>query len=781
MPVPAPEYELGQFFDLSPDLLCIAGFDGYFKRLNTSFERVLGYSSDELMSRPFLEFVHPDDVERARDAFIHLATGEDIIGFEGRLVCIDGSVRRFEWNTRTLPHLGALYGIARDVTDRSALAEEQAALRRVAVLVAQQPSPSEVFTAVTQAVGLLLDADLAALHVFPGDGTATTIASWSSDGPMLPIGTRFPLDGDSLAARIFETGAPARMHSDDEAWEREATDLARSLRVRSAVGAPILVEGKLWGALMAATRRAGPWAENAETRIAAFTELVATAIANAESREALAALADEQTALRHVATLVAQGASPQDLVEAVAEEVGRLLPVGSATMGRFEPDGGVTTVASWSTTEAAFPTGRRWPTEGTNVAWMVLQTGRSARIDDFSAATDPIGVAAREAGIKSAVGSPIVVEGHLWGVMTATSTEGPLPPDTEARLASFTELVATAVANAESAAEIAASRRRIVAASDHARRRIVRDLHDGAQQRLVHTVITLKLAQQALARGAEDGPLLVQEAVGHAERATHELRELAHGILPATLTAGGLRAGVEALASRMPVPVEVAIPADRLPAPIEATAYFVVAEALTNVAKHAGAASAAVAAQVQDGTLRVEVSDDGVGGARPDGSGLQGLADRLAALDGRLRDREHRRQRDGRRGDHPRLGKRQRAIAPSRARAHPEGAGASLILGEPSSQARSSLAMWTAADVSGAASVRPTIPNREPAPMVTTSTTRGLRLSVAPITNGWISCWSTLLASSETTAMTIAASVPTVPSAIRTAKAPATHAPTNGT
>ena len=638
MPVPAPDYELGQFFDLSPDLLCIAGFDGYFKRLNPSFERVLGYSGEELMSRPFLEFVHPDDVERARDAFIHLATGEDVIGFECRLVCADGSVRRFEWNTRTLPHLGVLYGIARDVTVRSALAEEQAALRRVAVLVAQQPSPSEVFTAVTQAVGLLLDADLAVLHVFPGDGTATTIASWSGDGgPVLPIGTRFPLDGDNLAARIFETGAPARMYSYDEAWEREATDLARSLRVRSAVGAPILVEGKLWGALMAATRGVEPWAENAETRIAAFTELVATAIANAESREALAELADEQAALRRVATLVAQGASPQDLVEAVAEEVGRLLPVGSATMGRFEPDGSVTTVASWSTTEAAFPTGRRWPTEGTNVAWMVLQTGRSARIDDFSAATDPIGVAAREAGIKSAVGSPIVVEGHLWGVMTATSTEGPLPPDTEARLASFTELVATAIANAESSAEIAASRRRIVAASDDARRRIVRDLHDGAQQRLVHTVITLKLAQQALAKGAEDGPLLVQEAIGHAERATHELRELAHGILPATLTAGGLRAGVGALASRMPVPVEVAIPADRLPAPIEATAYFVVAEALTNVAKHAGAASAAVAARVEDGTLRVEVRDDGVGGARPDGSGLQGLWDRLAALDGRLR------------------------------------------------------------------------------------------------------------------------------------------------
>ncbi len=230
MPVPAPDYELGQFFDLSPDLLCIAGFDGYFKRLNPSFERVLGYSGEELMSRPFLEFVHPDDVERARDAFIHLATGEDVIGFECRLVCVDGSVRRFEWNTRTLPHVGVLYGIARDVTVRSELAEEQAALRRVAVLVAQQPSPSDVFTAVTQAVGLLLDADLAVLHVFPGDGTATTIASWSGDGPMLPIGTRFPLDGDTSPPAFSR---PAR--------QRECTATTRRGSVRRRISHGVCV------------------------------------------------------------------------------------------------------------------------------------------------------------------------------------------------------------------------------------------------------------------------------------------------------------------------------------------------------------------------------------------------------------------------------------------------------------------------------------------------------------------------------------------------------------
>jgi signal transduction histidine kinase len=188
-----------------------------------------------------------------------------------------------------------------------------------------------------------------------------------------------------------------------------------------------------------------------------------------------------------------------------------------------------------------------------------------------------------------------------------------------------------------SEAYLAASRARIVAAADEERRRVVRDLHDGAQQRLVHTVITLKLAHRALQNEEEDAPALLTEALDQAEQATTELRELAHGILPAVLTEGGLRAGVDALASRMPVPVENDVSVHRLPAAVEATAYLVVAEALTNVAKHSRAGRAGVAAYVEDGTLRVQVRDDGVGGARPDGSGLLGLADRVAVLDGQLR------------------------------------------------------------------------------------------------------------------------------------------------
>jgi signal transduction histidine kinase len=241
-------------------------------------------------------------------------------------------------------------------------------------------------------------------------------------------------------------------------------------------------------------------------------------------------------------------------------------------------------------------------------------------------------------GIRSSVGCPIVVDGRLWGVIAASSKSAtPFPADTESQIAEFTELVATAIANTEARNEVAASRARIVAATDEERRRVVRDLHDGAQQRLVHTVITLKMARQAMENQQDYLSALVSEALEHAEQATDELRELAHGILPAVLIRGGLRAGVDALAARMPVPVEIDVVVGRLPAPVEATAYFIVAEALTNVAKYARAGLAVVTARIEDGTLAVQVRDDGVGGAQPDGSGLLGLADRLAALDGELR------------------------------------------------------------------------------------------------------------------------------------------------
>jgi signal transduction histidine kinase len=386
---------------------------------------------------------------------------------------------------------------------------------------------------------------------------------------------------------------------------------------------------------MAATRGVDPWAENAEMRIAAFTELVATAIANAESRDALARLAEEQAALRRVATLVARGVSPQDLFAAVAEEIGRLLLAANVSMGRYELDGDVTSMASWSSAGPVFTPGIRWPIKGTNVAWMVLQTGESARIDDFSGATDPIGIAVREAGYTSAIGSPIVVEGHLWGVISVASTEGPMPPSSEARLASFTELVATAIANADSRSELAASRRRIVAAADEARRRIERDLHDGIQQRL----IALSFRARAMARRPpEELPGIAAELTEGLRDVSDELREVAHGIHPTILTEAGLGPALKALARRSDVPIEVDLRLDeRLPAPVEAAAYYITSEALANVAKHAHAHIVELTAALDDGLLKLDVRDDGVGGVDATrGSGILGLTDRVEALGGTI-------------------------------------------------------------------------------------------------------------------------------------------------
>ena len=519
------------------------------------------------------------------------------------------------------------------------LSEEQAALRRVATLVALGPAPEEVFAAVTEEVGRLLCVEYAGLNRYESDGTTMTItAVWGSAGdPVPPGGNPVILGGNNISTIVFETGRAARIDGYGDSSGPLGV-AAREYGIGSGVGTPIVVEGRLWGVMTIYSTPDQPLPADAEARLVSFTELVATAVANAESRAGLTGLAEEQAALRRVATLVARGVPQQELFAAVTEEIGRLLAVEYTYMGRYEPDGMLAFVASWGRAGKHFRAGRRGRVGGKNLVTIVSETARSARIDSLADASGPLGVAAREAGVRSAVGTPIIVEGGLWGVVIAgSSLEQPLPADTEARLSSFTELVATAVANAESRAELTASRARIVAAADESRRRIERDLHDGAQQRLVHAVIVLKLALRALSNADANAGELVAEALRHAEQANSELRELAHGILPAALTRGGLRAGVDGLVSRVSLPVSVDVPVERLPAGVEATAYFVISEALTNVVKHARAASAQVTARVERGELRVEVRDHGVGGARGGhGTGLGGLEDRVAALDGRL-------------------------------------------------------------------------------------------------------------------------------------------------
>jgi signal transduction histidine kinase len=514
------------------------------------------------------------------------------------------------------------------------LVADQAALRRVATLVARAVPPEKVFAAVVEEVGRLLPVEFADLGRCEPDGTITFLAAWGKTSLVFPVGARLTLGGKNATSLVAQTGSPVRIESYDDASGPIGAP-TRESGVRSAIGTPITVEGRLWGVMAAGWSLEEPMPADTEPRLAQFTDLVATAVANAETRAGLARLAEEQAALRRVATLVAHGAPPEDVFAAVANEVERLLSVDMANVCRYESDATVTFVAS---ARQRLPVGSRWPLRETNLATLVFDTGRPARIDKYADATGALAEGIREVGIRSAVGTPIIVEGRLWGFVAAgSSQEQPLPPDTEARLASFTELVATAISNTEARTEVAASRARLLAATDDERRRVVRDLHDGAQQRLVNTIVTLKMVSDALRNDEDAAPALVSEALELAEQANADLRELAHGILPTVLTKGGLRTGVDALASQTPVPVEIDVSVDRLPTAVEATAYFVVAEALTNVAKHARAGHAEVMAQIEDGTLTVEVRDDGVGGARPDGSGLVGLRDRVAALDGRLR------------------------------------------------------------------------------------------------------------------------------------------------
>jgi PAS domain S-box-containing protein len=370
--------------------------------------------------------------------------------------------------------------------------------------------------------------------------------------------------------------------------------------------------------------------------VVAFTDIEDRLRAEQVLRGRDAVLAAQQSSLRRIATLVAGGAASAEVFAAIAREVARVLGLPTVAVWRYEADGTATVHGVWSERPHPFQPGTRWPLDG--LTTLVRETRRPMRVDDVGDVPGAIADAVRNAGVRSCAGAPIVVDGEVWGMIgTGPYDDEPLPDRIEDRLAEFTELVATAISNSQARSELAASRARIAAAADEERRRVVRDLHDGAQQRLVHTIITLRLAREALQQQQEGGVALVTEALHHAQQATTELRELAQGILPGALTRGGLRAGVDALASRMTVPVENGVAVGRLPAVVEATAYFVLAEALTNVAKHAGAHRAAVSARVEDGTLQVEVRDDGTGGARPGGGGLQGLADRLAVIDGRLR------------------------------------------------------------------------------------------------------------------------------------------------
>ena len=638
---------------------------GYWERDVATFEvnysdgtyEIFGLESgvQRLAPAELAERLHPDDRHLMLEAYERAITGGPRYDIDYRVLHAGGETRYVHseaditWNAEGQPL--RMFGVMQDITERKQaadpliryrdslerLAREQEALRRVATLVARATSTEEILATVTEEVGRLLEVDLAVLTRLEG-GTETIVAGWSARGRLEGIGRSAPLGGENVSTLVHETRRPARFEDYGEA-SGEIAVVGHAWGVRAIMGVPISVGGELRGVMAVASTTQRPLPDDAEERLASFTELLATAYANAEARDSLRRVADEQAALRRVATLVARGTQPDVVFAAVAEEVGTLLPATElALVGRYLPDESIEYVGAWSAVGAPEWLGTRVRIGGHNVSTLVFETRQPGRVDHLDEETSAVTALARRHGARSSVGAPIEVEGRLWGVIIVASIhQAVLPPGTERELAAFTGLVATAIANAEARAELTASRARIVTSADETRRRIVRDLHDGAQSRLVQTILTLELANHA--HDADDRAQareLLGEALAHAADANHELRDLVQGILPSGLAHGGLPTAIEDLVERLRIPGTVDVAPDRFRPEIEANAYFVIAEALTNVVKHSGARQATVRVWAEDGLLHLEVRDDGAGGARPEGGGLRGLADRVDALGGRL-------------------------------------------------------------------------------------------------------------------------------------------------
>jgi signal transduction histidine kinase len=359
--------------------------------------------------------------------------------------------------------------------------------------------------------------------------------------------------------------------------------------------------------------------------------------ANERGREAKM-LAEQQSALRRLATFVARGVNPSDVFSAVAEEMAGCLATTDAEVLRYEPDGAAIVVASCAGPGMpGLTVGERLTLAGDGVAAKVLRTGRPARMDNYESATSSLAAHVCALGLRSRVGVPIMVEEQLWGLaIVGWSRPEPLPADSEERVAEFADLIAVAIAAASTRAELIASRSRIVAAADDARRRLERDLHDGAQQRLVALGLKLRTAQNFVPAELVDLQGELSEVVSGLTGASRELQEISRGVHPAR---AGLGPALKTLARRSTVPVTLDVAIDqRVPESVEIAAYYVVAEALANTAKHAKAAEVTVCAQTTDAGLLLSVCDDGIGGADTrKGSGIIGLTDRIEALGGHLR------------------------------------------------------------------------------------------------------------------------------------------------
>src|SRR5919201_1375692 len=512
------------------------------------------------------------------------------------------------------------------------LVDEQTALRHVATLVATGASDVDLVAVVTSEIAQLFGAHRANALRWDGD-TIRVIGEWSGPEERMTLTDRvYSFGGDTITARVVNSRAPARVESRDDLH----TDFARArwdeLGIQASIGAPIVVDGRIWGVITASrTTPDDPFPPGAEDRLGDFAALVAQAIANSEARREVAALAKEQASLRRIATLVAAGRPHPEVLEAAAREAGQLFGAQAVYLMHWEGvldelvvDGGWTDGSE----TALAPQSLYHPGRG-SATLRVLETGIASRGEESSP----------ELGTHSVIAAPVIVSATLLGTLAALRSSGTaFPAESEIRLRSFGDLVAQSIANAHAQEEMRASRARIVRAADEARQKLERNLHDGAQQRPVSVSLSLRVATAKLSDSAEEARRILTAASEELGLAIDELRELARGIHPAILTEHGLGPALEVLAERAPLRVAVANELEeRLPPPVEAAAYYVVAESLTNIVKYAQASAVEVRACRRDGIALVEVIDDGVGGADVSrGSGLRGLADRVEALDGRL-------------------------------------------------------------------------------------------------------------------------------------------------
>jgi PAS domain S-box-containing protein len=451
--------------------------DGLIRFANPAAIAVLGYErADELWGRNSHETIHyrrPDGTPFPADQcpmLRPLTHGEKVASELDWFVRRDGSL--FPVSYASVPiemkegGRGAVV-VFNDIEDQmradellreheEILAAQQAALRRVAMLVAGGATSADVFAAIAKEVGLVIGLPLVAVWRYETDGTASVAGAWSDRPHPFQVGSRWPLDGPTICARILETGRPATI-PDFRPIPGTIADAARETGIRACAGAPIFVDGALWGAMSTDSTDRAPLPDDIEDRLVEFTELVAATFSTTARQEELARLADEQAGLRRVATLVAQGVPAEELFAAVTEEVGRLLGADAAATIRYEPGDVVTAVGNWTAegVDADTEVGRQWPLAGESLAPRILASGQSARIDDWGDIPGPIADYVRtQLRLSSSVGSPILVEGRVWGNIAVHSTTGPLPVDTEERLTRFTELVSTAIVNAQARADV---------------------------------------------------------------------------------------------------------------------------------------------------------------------------------------------------------------------------------------------------------------------------------------------------------------------------------------